>query len=77
MGKKIPGKKHRRNTSAEEQIEKREALLRLKVTRGDQKCFLKFENNINYNCEWHDVFAFRLTLLQRKNLSMNKKFLKD
>jgi len=31
MGRKIPGKKHRRNTDAEKQIEKREAELRLKV----------------------------------------------
>ena len=71
MGRKIPGKKHRRNTDAEKQIEKREAELRLKVRITHvwikiQLISSKYKNN---------VLAFRLTLLL--NVLMNKKFLKD
>ena len=34
MGRKIPGKKHRRNTDPEKQLEKRESELKLKVSKS-------------------------------------------
>ena len=49
MGRKIPGKKHRRNTDPEKQLEKRENELKLKVS----KSMLVFKE------EESNVFCFR------------------
>ena len=45
MGRKIPGKKHRRNTDPEKQLEKRENELKLKVSKS-MIVFKEEESNI-------------------------------